>query len=78
MSTKWEELPVQVLETMKFLGDFGPLIDHRRKEVKGYMHDADGGGKVYLSAKDLRNMADDFYKVADWLEDRAVQEGDKP
>jgi hypothetical protein len=45
----WEDLPVDAQETMRFLGEFRPTVDIDKKELKGYMWDEDGGGKVYFS-----------------------------
>lgn len=58
-------------ETMKFLGNFGPTINEQSRHVKGYMHDEEGFGKVYLSACDLREIAASCNEVADWLDKRA-------
>jgi hypothetical protein len=72
---KWEDLPKEVLATMEWLGRFGPTTDPSLQELKGLMLDKDGDSvKVYIDAKQLRSIADDFYQVADWLEDRAVSE----
>ena len=68
---EWEELSAKAQETMKFLGDFGPTVNAQNREVKGYMHDDEGGGKVYLSAVELREMAASCIEVADWLDKRA-------
>lgn len=57
--------------TMKFLGDFGPTVHAQSREVKGYMHDDEGGGKVYLDAGELREIAASCNEVADWLDKRA-------
>lgn len=57
--------------TMKFLGFFGPTVHTKRREVKGYMHDDEGGGKVYLDAGELREIAASCNEVADWLDKRA-------
>ena len=57
--------------TMKFLGDFGPTVHAQNREVKGYMHDDEGGGKVYLDAGELREIAASCNEVADWLDKRA-------
>lgn len=56
---------------MKFLGDFGPTVNAQHREVKGYMHDDEGGGKVYLHASELREIAASCIEVADWLDKRA-------
>jgi len=56
---------------MKFLGDFGPTVHEHLRELKGYMHDDEGGGKVYLDAGELRELAAACNEVADWLDKRA-------
>lgn len=53
-------------ETLSDLGGFSPTV--RFYELKGYMHDDDGGGKVYWSADDLRKMAAHFIEVSDWMD----------
>lgn len=68
---EWEELSNTAKATMKFLGDFGPTSNAQNREVKGYMYDDEGGGKVYLSADELREMAASCIEVADWLDKRA-------
>lgn len=67
----WNDLPGSVLDTMKFLGHFSPTSAPEQKFVKGYMHDEDVGGKCYLDSNDLREMAEHFIVVADWLDKRA-------
>lgn len=61
------------LETLEFLGSFGPTVDPLACEVKGYMHDSEGGGKVYLRSPDLRAIAEDLISIAQWLDERATQ-----
>lgn len=56
---------------MKFLGDFSPTVKEQSRELKGYMHDDEGGGKVYLDAGELREIAAACTEVADWLDKRA-------
>lgn len=56
---------------MKFLGNFWPTVHEEKRELKGYMHDDDGGGKVYLDACELRELAAACNEVADWLDNRA-------
>ena len=57
---------------MKFLGEFGPTVNEQSREIKGYMHDDEGGGKVYLDAGELRELASACNEVADWLDKRAT------
>ena len=67
----WTDLPAPVLETMKFIGEFYPTSNVDHKMVKGYVYEDGEGGKVYLDANDLREMAEHFIAVADWLDKRA-------
>jgi hypothetical protein len=67
------ELTESELETLEFLGRFGPTVDPLKCESKGYMHDSEGGGKVYLSSPDLRALADDLTSIAQWLDERATE-----
>ncbi len=73
----WEDLPKEVLETMKELGHFSPTVDETAKELKGYTFDNDIGGvsKTYWEAKDLRRIAGHLFNVAEWLEARAEKAG---
>lgn len=57
---------------MKFLGRFNPTIHAQHKTIKGYMHNSDGEGKVYLDSGELRELAIACNEVADWLEKRAA------
>lgn len=71
----WEQdISEEARETMKFLGNFSPTVHAKNKEVKGYMLDDDGGCKVYLSSDDLREFAESFIEVANWLDKRAENE----
>ena len=56
---------------MKFLGDFSPTVREENRELKGYMHDDEGGRKVYLDAGELRELASACNQAADWLDKRA-------
>lgn len=56
---------------MKFLGNFGPTAKEESRELKGYMHNDEGGGKVYLDAGELRELAAACNEVAAWLDKRA-------
>lgn len=56
---------------MQFLGRFNPTVNVQHKTVKGYMHDEDGGGKVYLDSGELRELALACNEVAEWLDKRA-------
>lgn len=68
----WDkDISTEAKGTMKFIGDFGPTVHAQSREVKGYMHDGAGGGKVYLDAGELRVIAASCIEVADWLDKRA-------
>jgi hypothetical protein len=43
----------------------------KKRELEGYMHDDEGGGKVYLDAGELRELASACNQAADWLDKRA-------
>ena len=68
---EWNELPKRVLENMEWLGNFGPTTNVEDKLIKGYMYDDDGGGKCYLSSKELRELSEDLLIIAIFLEQRA-------
>ena len=69
---EWKDLPERALENMKWLGNFGPTMSVADKLIKGFMHDEDGGGKVYLSSSELMELSEDFVVVAKFLEERAA------
>ena len=62
---------------MDALGNFGPTVNAKDKQVKGYAMDSDTGecGKVYYTSDDLRHIASGCTEVADWLDKRAEREG---
>lgn len=60
-------------ETLEFLGRFGPTVDPVACELKGYMADDEGVGKVYLRSPDLRAIAEDLVSIAQWLDERATE-----
>jgi hypothetical protein len=62
----FDELPKRVLETMEGLGNFSPTSNFQNKAIKGWID-----GKTYFDSKDLREMAEDFVIVANWLDERA-------
>ncbi len=66
----WEDLPTNVLQMMSWLGGFSPTLSPADGNLKGYMLDDDGGGKVYLGVRDLRDLAHAATVAADWLERR--------
>ena len=61
-------------EVMDTLGNFGPTVNARQKQVKGYTMDSDTGecGNVYYSSDELRLIASGCTEVADWLDKRAA------
>lgn len=72
---EWKDLDPAVLDTMQNLGWLGPTVNFQDKELKGYWYDETGeGGKVYLSADELKHMANHLIIVARWLEQRADEE----
>ena len=62
---------------MEFLGNFSPTVNEQSRELKGYMHDEEGVGKVYLNSGELRLLATACIEVADWLDNRARFEAGK-
>lgn len=68
-----ENLSPRALKTLEFLGDFEPSSEPSKKSIKGWLMLGVGGreSRVYLDAKELRDMAGDFLEIADWLERRA-------
>lgn len=73
----WEQdISWESQETMRFLGNFGPTVHAHNKEIKGYMLDSfgDGGCKVYLTSRELREISLAFNEVADWLDKRAEKD----
>ena len=68
-----KELSQEAQEALKFLGNFGPTVHKHLAEVKGYMLDEEGSGKVYLYSSDLRELADGLNQAADWLDERAKE-----
>jgi len=69
----WKELSTNALETMEGLGNFGPTVRPELREVKGYVD----GGKCYYSSSDLRDVARGCIEVADWLDKRAADAGNR-
>lgn len=69
---EWSQLNPQTLEIMKEFGEFSPTIKPEDCQVKGYMYDDEGGGKVYLNSNDLREFAKAFEEVAAWLDERKI------
>lgn len=68
------ELTKSELETLEFLGRFGPTVDPLLCELKGWMMDSDGDvTKVYLNSTDLRDVAGSLYSIAQWLDERATE-----
>ena len=59
---------------MDALGNFGPTVNAKDKQVKGYTMDSDTGecGKAYYTSDELRLIASGCTEVADWLDKRAA------
>lgn len=71
----WNDIPAEVREKMKFLGDFAPVNNAAEKMMKGYKIDDNGeGGKEYISNADLRIIGNACFYMAAWLEIRAEQQ----
>jgi len=68
------ELTQREQETLQFLGNFGPTVIAQERMIKGWMDDGEGVGKVYLRSQDLRAMAQDLASIAQWLDERSVQD----
>lgn len=61
---------------MNFLGQFSPTVMAKDRTVKGCMLcDSGEEGSVYLDSGELRELARACNEVADWLDKRAVEEG---
>jgi poly(3-hydroxyalkanoate) synthetase len=76
MMKKWEDIGSDHLCIMREMGHFSPTVNKEDRQVKGWMSDFDDGGvtKVYWTSKDLREIAESFIIVADWLDERAKEE----
>lgn len=68
----WNNLSSLTKTWMKFLGNFSPTSNASERQLKGYMYDDEGGGKVYLDSSELRELATACNEAADWLDKRAV------
>lgn len=72
---QWTDLNPDTLEVMKELGYFTPTSRVEDKLVKGYTYDENGEGcKTYLSPENLRDIAYACIEVADFLDERALDE----
>lgn len=67
----WTDVSQKARDVMKEFGNFSPTVHAANKEVKGYTHDDEGGGKCYWSSDDLRGIAAACIEVANWLDKRA-------
>ena len=75
MSIEWKNLPPSTLAIMKDLGNFGPTVNVKAREVKGYMHHDDGDDmRTYFCSAELRQIAMACNEVAAWLDARADEE----
>jgi hypothetical protein len=68
---QWEDLSNKTRDTMKMLGEFSPTVHAQNRELKGYTHDDEGGGKTYWTSDDLRQISTACSEAADWLDQRA-------
>lgn len=70
--TDWDDLPKDVLDVMKELGNFSPTIRKDEGLVKGYVLDSDTGDhvKAYFDAEDLTKISVACQHVANWLIER--------
>jgi hypothetical protein len=68
------DLSKRALETLEFLGNFGPTSNPKDKKLKGWTYSGAGAEKTYLTAEDVRDMAQDLLEVAQALEDRASKD----
>lgn len=68
-----KELSPAALKTLEWLGNYGPTSNPSLKQIKGYMHDLDGGVKTYINSDALREIAMHLVEVADWLDNRAKE-----
>jgi hypothetical protein len=78
MARNWHDLPERTRKIMWRFGDFSPTLKAEDRLVKGYSNYGDEEiGKTYWDSDDLRDFAQAFTEVADFLEERA-QEGVNP
>ena len=70
--TEWKDLPEDVLDVMRSLGNFGPTVRVEDCMIKGYTIDPESGesGKEYLDANDLIEIANACIYVSNWLVER--------
>ncbi len=68
---EWEDVSENTRDTMNMLGDFSPTVHAKKRELKGFIHDEDGGSKTYWDSDDLRQIATACIEAADWLDQRA-------
>ena len=68
---EWTDLSDDARKWLKMLGDFGPTVHAKQRELKGYLGEGD---RTYFDAGDLRNIAAVCIEAADWLDKRADAE----
>lgn len=70
---KWSDVSYDARAWLDTLGSFSPTVHAPNRELKGYLHDLEGGdGRTYFSAADLRRIAEACTEAADWLDKRAA------
>ncbi len=68
---EWTDVSEDARDWLKMLGNFGPTVHAKNRELKGYLSDE---GRTYFDAGDLRNIAAACIEAADWLDKRADAE----
>lgn len=70
---QWTDVSQVSRDWLKTIGDFGPTVHAKNRELKGYLHaEAGEDGRTYLDANELRELAAACNEAADWLDKRAV------
>lgn len=71
------ELSESTREEMRLMGDYGPTVNPKNREVKGVYYDTEEACSFsgYLTSADLRARAAACIEVADWLDRRAATAG---
>jgi len=69
----WTEVSEVSRQWLKTIGDFGPTVHAKSRELKGYLHAEEGeDGRTYIDANELRELAAACVEAADWLDKRAA------